>query len=387
MPVREVTTQSWVSRLAGSIKSVLVGLVLFVVAFPLLFWNEGRAVRTAKSLAEGASGVTSVGPSALDPANDGRLVHMTGNATTADVLRDDAFGVTAPAIALERRVEMYQWREKSESETRNKLGGGTETVTVYSYEKAWDASLIDSGAFKEGGHDNPPEMPFASQRWRASHVALGAFALSPEQIEKIGGEEPFPMGVDHLAELPEDLQENTKVSAGGFYIGDPSTASIGDLKVSYQAIPPHVISIVGVQQAATFAPYQAAAGDAILLVADGPHTAAGMFEAEQAANTLMTWLIRAGGFALMFFGLLMIFKPLSVFGDVIPLVGSLLGAGIGVFAFLVTLCLATVTIAIAWIAYRPLLAVGLFVVAAGAFWFLKMRGAKALKTEAQVAAV
>src|SRR4051812_752026 len=55
MTFTEHSSQSWGSRLLESIKSVLIGLVLFVVAFPLLFWNEGRAVHTAKCLAEGSS--------------------------------------------------------------------------------------------------------------------------------------------------------------------------------------------------------------------------------------------------------------------------------------------------------------------------------------------
>src|SRR5436190_1615354 len=47
------SSESWFGRIMSSIKSVLVGLVLFLAAFPLLFWNEGNAVRTAKSLEEG----------------------------------------------------------------------------------------------------------------------------------------------------------------------------------------------------------------------------------------------------------------------------------------------------------------------------------------------
>ena len=69
---RTVSSESWFSRLAGSIKSVLVGIVLFLVAFPLLIWNEGRAVQTAKSLREGASHVVSV----LLPAPGGPVIPM-----------------------------------------------------------------------------------------------------------------------------------------------------------------------------------------------------------------------------------------------------------------------------------------------------------------------
>ena len=58
-----VVTEStgWVSRLVGSIKGVLVGLVFFAGAFPLLFWNEGRAVRRAQDLEEGRGAVVLAG--------------------------------------------------------------------------------------------------------------------------------------------------------------------------------------------------------------------------------------------------------------------------------------------------------------------------------------
>ncbi len=36
---------------------MLFGLVMFVAAFPIIYWNEGRAVRTARSLTEGLGAV------------------------------------------------------------------------------------------------------------------------------------------------------------------------------------------------------------------------------------------------------------------------------------------------------------------------------------------
>jgi hypothetical protein len=46
----ESTTESWGSRLMGSIKGVAFGLLLFFAAFFVLWWNEGRSVETYKSL-------------------------------------------------------------------------------------------------------------------------------------------------------------------------------------------------------------------------------------------------------------------------------------------------------------------------------------------------
>ena len=84
----EVTSQSWFSRLGNAIKGVLLGIILFVVAFPLLWWNEGRAVKTAKGLKEAGGAVVSVSADKVDPAHDQQLVHLTAEAATEETLSD-----------------------------------------------------------------------------------------------------------------------------------------------------------------------------------------------------------------------------------------------------------------------------------------------------------
>ncbi len=96
----EVTNQSWFSRIGGAIKGIVFGVIIFIVGFPLLFWNEGRAVNRYKALKEGAGVVVSVADDKVDAANDGKLVHLTGLATTEEVLKDNEFGISATAIKL-----------------------------------------------------------------------------------------------------------------------------------------------------------------------------------------------------------------------------------------------------------------------------------------------
>jgi hypothetical protein len=50
----EVTSRSWISRIGQSIVGVLIGLVMVIASIVVLFWNERRAIQTARSLAEGA---------------------------------------------------------------------------------------------------------------------------------------------------------------------------------------------------------------------------------------------------------------------------------------------------------------------------------------------
>jgi hypothetical protein len=68
----------------------------------------------------------------------------------------------------------------------------------------------------------------------------------------------------------------------------------------------------------------------------------------------------------MLVGLNMVFRPLAVIADVLPILGSITRAGTGAIAFLLAAVLSTVTIAVAWMVYRPLLGGALLAVAVGA---------------------
>lgn len=376
--VSVTSSQSWFSRILGSIKSVLVGLALFIVAFPVLFWNEGRAVQTARSLEEGAGAVVTVPAEAVNAANEGKLVHLTGPVSTEGSLADPDLGVEAQGVKLIRVVEMYQWKEEEKSETKKKLGGGEETVTTYTYEKAWESDPIDSSSFQQtDGHQNPGDFPIQAHTVTADPVHAGAFTLSSEQIGQLSNGQSLPVTEEMLAGVPEPLASQVRVSDGRFYMGEDSASpTVGDVRISFQVVSPDTVSLVGVQTGETFAAYQAEAGDAILMVEEGNQTSAQMFQAAQSANTVLTWIVRAGGFLLMFIGLLAVFKPISVFADVVPLVGTMLGAGLGVFAFLLSAVLTVITIAIAWIFYRPLLGIILLSLALAVLFWLVSLGRK-----------
>lgn len=356
-----VTHQGWGGRLMESIKGVLVGVVLFLASFVVLFWNEGRAVTTAKSLEEGAGAVVSVQADAVDAANEGKLVHMTGEATTDETLTDPDLGVSAQAIKLARTVEMYQWKETKRSRKKKKFGGGTTTETTYNYSREWSERLIKSSSFAEArDHQNPTEMAYQSADTMAQKVTLGAFRLSDGLARKVGGGKRVQADA---AMLPAALKDQVKVASGTFYIGpNPASPAIGDLRITFTAVHPATVSLIAQQVGESFQPYKTKVGRTLELLKMGSHTADQIFEAEQAANVAMTWGIRLLGFVLMAVGLGLIANPLVVMADVIPFLGNLLGLGVALFAGAIALFLSLVTIAIAWLFYRPLLAIALIAV-------------------------
>ena len=381
---REVTSKSWLGRLGQSIKSVLVGLLLFVVAFPLLYWNESRAVRRARSLKEGASAVVSVRTDRVEAGNEGKLVHVAGNVTTSETLTDPDLGVSANAIKLIRNVEMYQWIEEQKSEEKKKVGGGSETITTYTYRKDWSDDAVDSSSFRHAaGHENPGSLPLPSQTITAESVKLGAYTLSPPVLDRLTQTVDLPVGDAQAALIPAEHAGRLHVQQGKYYLGaNPSSPEVGDARIAFSVVNPGPRSIVARQVSSTFESYPAKAGSDILLVQEGIASADAMFKAAEAANRALTWILRLAGFFLMFLGLFMVFKPIAVFGDVIPLVGTMVGAGLVVFCFLVALGLSLLTIAVSWILVRPLLGVVLLVLAGGAVFGLVKLGLKKKKARA-----
>ena len=119
----ETTKTGWTTRIGESLKGIVLGLVLVVASCIGLFWNEGRAVQTAKSLAEGESLVVDIDPGRIDPANEGKLIHVTGTMKAGTAPNDTEFGVSADGLKLVRTVEMYQWQEEQKTETRKNVGG------------------------------------------------------------------------------------------------------------------------------------------------------------------------------------------------------------------------------------------------------------------------
>ena len=382
----KVTNVSWFSRIQESLKGILIGLVLFVVSFPLLFWNEGRSVMTAKSLAEGAASVVSIKSDKVEAANDMKLVHVTGFATTNETLADPEFGISAQAIKLSREVEMYQWKEEEKRETRKKMGGGEETVSTFSYNKVWSEALIDSQRFEnQDGHVNPQEKPFEDVEKIAEHVTLEAFNLSPSLVGSIDPYISLNATEETVNKLSEGLKTRVKLQNGMYYAGnDSANPQIGDVKISFKIVKPATVSIVSKQVGSTFEPYQTKTGGTIEMLTVGVHSAEAMFAAAQQENVIITWLLRLLGLFLMFTGLCMIFKPLSVVGDVIPLVGSLLGMGISIVSGIIAFALSIITIAIAWFYYRPIVAIPLLALGIGALVGLKMLSKSKAKAPSEV---
>lgn len=373
--VTEVTHQGFFSRLSESFSGILFGVLLIVGGCYLVFWNEGNYVKHVRSLAEGRGAVVSVGAEKIDPANEGKLVHMSGQVACQPDLEDAEFAVQAgPVLELARSVEMYQWTENVTESTKKKLGGGRETTRKYSYAKDWSAKAVSSNGFKQRrGHENPAHWPYAAQQLRAQHTRLGAFEISPGSVP--GQSQPFSI----TPEMAEQAHQLGLEQDGNYlYLGhDPRHPEVGDLRIAFSVRTVDRVSAVGQQRGSQLTAYTARdGGKAVFSVVSGDVPADQMFTALEQSNHSWLWGLRFLGWFLVCAGVSKLFGPLVVMADVVPAVGDLVGTGVGLVSLASGTVLVLLVAAAGWVAARPAVGLGLLV-AAGAVTGLavfKLRG-------------
>ncbi|MEO8402413.1 MAG: TMEM43 family protein [Gammaproteobacteria bacterium] len=362
--VQEITTQSWGGRLKNALIGIIVGILLIIGAFFLIFWNEGNGLYTAQSLQQTRQALISVPSTPIEQKNNSRVIYISGMATTADILKDNLFDLSENAIQLNRQVQMYQWEENVETKSEKNMGGSETEVKSYTYVQVWSNDLINSSKFKEQAtHQNPERMPVKSKIQYAQNVTVGDFKLPENLITEISGSTVVDLSTLDVAALKEKFKKPVLHDGGNIYVGENTdTPKIGDLKIAITKVMPQTVSIIGQQTGDTLEPYMAPAGKPIILLSMGQQSSEQIIYEAESANKMLTWVLRLVSLIMMMIGIAMLMQPIVVLADVIPFLGSIVGFGTGVVAFIFGLCLWAIATAIAWFSIRPLWAIGLILI-------------------------
>lgn len=394
MAYTKKTTTSYGQRVASSSKGIGSGFLIFVAGTILLFWNEGNFVKTKKSIQEAEGNVVHVdNVSNVDPELNGKLIHATAFANTQDMLTDELFGVNEKAISISRQVEYYQYEENSHSETRDRIGGSQETVTTYTYEKTWTSQPVNSGNFEDPAYksSNFVLTTVEAKTERAQNVSFGGYKLPSFIISSISGNVPAKAGLSEgevqlwekvIAEKRNALglnADNTAaqmvhVNGNVVYFGkSPSVPDIGDVRITLSKIMPADISIIAKVSGATFEQYTAKNGKTFSRVSMGTVSADNMFAAAHSANKTWTWILRIIGFIMIISGLKSMFNILPTLLKVLPFLGNIVGAGVGLVCTVLGSAWSLIIIAISWLWYRPFIGIALLAAAIAGIWYLKKR--------------
>ena len=218
MAYKETTTVGYGTRVGNSFKAIGSGILLFCLGTALLWWNEGRAVKTEKMLDEaGSAYVEMENPNKKDASLEGELICGTAMATTEDSLVDAQFGIGANAIAIKRKVEYYQWVEHVSETKKDKLGGSEEITREYSYTKSWVSSPIQSSEFHDPAYQNRNMVltTVEDAEQYAENVSFGAYKLPESLIHSISSREGMDLAI--AEDLLKQFDKNTQAAYERFY--------------------------------------------------------------------------------------------------------------------------------------------------------------------------
>lgn len=399
MAYTETRTVGYGSRVGSSFKGIGTGFLLFVAGTALLWWNEGRVVKTDKMLNE-AEGVTVELETIdrIDPEMDGKLVYATGFATTEDSLVDAKFGVGATAIRLIRDVEYYQVMEEAHQEKKDKLGGKEEITTTYSYREGWTSRPVQSSEFHDPAYRKKNFVMTTAEReeWQAEKVKFGAFVLNQGQIGSIRGDVPVELNIDSAlkANWNKECQQVIQRQYGGksdsmklvhitdnqiYYGFSPNSPAIGDVRITYTKVMPAKVTIIAKQKDNTFTNFKAKNGKTFSTLQMGTRDAAEIYEGAHSSNHTMMWIFRLVGILMVIGGLKGVFAFIETILKVVPFVANIIGWGVGMVCTVIGIAWSLIVIALAWLFYRPLIGISLLVVAGALIWIFAFKGKDKLK--------
>ena len=359
----------------GIFGGIIAGLIFIIGGICLLWWNEGRTVKTQAGIDEAEKEFVQVTSESIDSNNEGKLIATNGDLdlSKAGELKDDEFGIKVLSAIMERTVEMYQWKETCETDDDN-----NETC---SYKKIWSEEVINSSGFTKSGYTNPSSIPYESKTYIADIVEVGAFVIPKTLIEHLDA--------DTDKKSSELLEEYTEKKDGyvvdGKYITtmtDSSSPKIGDIRISYSYNDADSVSILAVQNGNTFTEYTSKAGTTIYRIKEGIYTGKDIVIDMTNENKMMKWLLRLAGTILLMIGIASILSPIQRLANFVPLLGNVVSFATGLISFVLGLAMALVVIAVAWFRFRPLLSIILIIVVAALIVFLiTMRKKKAPVSE------
>ena len=439
MAYQEQRTTGYGTRVGNSFKAIGSGILLFCIGTALLWWNEGRAVKTEKMLDEvGGNYVEMENPNKKDASLDGEIICGTALATTEDSLSDKLFGVGAKAIALHRRVENYQWVEESNETSEDKLGGKEVTTTTYTYSKKWVSRPVESSDFKDPAYQNKNTILTTVEEddQYAENVSFGAYKLNESLIHRISSREGLDLAIneDLMKELDTSAQtayerfygmkksakqtveqpaETTVLSDSAKAVADslkavndsiiknavnkkdleyvhqagnvlyfgrvPGSPEVGDVRVTFEKVVPAKVTVMAVVDGDSFKPYKAKNGKRFQTLVMGKKSGDELIDAEKEANNMWLWLLRGLGVLLVIGGLKGIFGFLETLLKVVPFIANIFGWGVGVVCTILGVVWSLIIIAIAWLFYRPILGITLLVIAGFLTWVFAFKGKDKLK--------
>ena len=159
----------------------------------------------------------------------------------------------------------------------------------------------------------------------------------------------------------------------------PGAPEVGDVRVTFEKVVPAKVTVMAVVDGDTFKPYKAKNGKRFQTLVMGKKSGDEIIDAEKEANNMILWALRIIGIMIVIGGLKGIFGFLETILKVVPFVANIFGWGVGIVCTVIGIVWSLIVIALAWLFYRPLLGIGLLVLAGFLVWVFAFKGKDKLK--------
>jgi hypothetical protein len=323
-----VTTEGPLSQLGSSIKGVLIGLLCFIAAFPVLYCGATR-VMWNKVFKEAVP---------VEQAKSGKPAYVTGIAT-AEKIGDPPNVAVGDYLRISKTPEVYAWVEHVKEESTKERSGvaskKTTTTKTYSYALEWTS-------------DPKPITNFKSDKWQTfcQNNRLNPSVLNPTLEEKstsiyAGNCQVKGYAVDVKA---VEFYSGSRDMGSKYVKGVQGAPKLGDKRINYTAQPS------GVEY--TFA--GGVSGKSIVKFESGKETklagGTGSFDALiqslKSEDKMKGILFFFGGFILMAIGLNGMAGPITTLLEFIPFLGDL---GAGAIRVVLTIIALVISALIYWL--------------------------------------
>lgn len=345
-------------KLVGSIGGVVIGVIVFLLSFVVLFNAEGRTDYSV---------VAKKAVSVEEASGDQDFVYVTGNLLTEGQIGDDTYLLEDDYAAVDRKVEVFSWVENVKRDEND--------VKYYEYNREWVDTPPDTDKFHERrGHENY-EKEVQDLRKLAPKGFIGDYEVSMDKV-KLPSFKKLNLNDEnvYLDSYSEIIDNHVFVGYGSY--SDPD---IGDMRIGYSVVPTgDKATVFGRPDGKKIDPHHGENEKGLYRIMWGTVDDAGTKLKEEYKT--QGWMYRIGGFLMMWIGLLLIFKPLTVAFELLPFVSKLGKAAVSAVTFLVALILTTIVSTVSMVLHNPIgIAAIVVVVVGGIYWFMfnKQKTAKA----------
>lgn len=223
-------------------KTFLYGMVfLILIVLTSIGIKKYNKYYNNKSIKEIKKNTLLVSSKKINNDNNGKLVLTKGKFNT-NYLYDSLFNIKVEANNLLRHVEVYQWVQIKEVNSKGK--------TVYKYEKVWSDRIIKSKKFKNKKKINPTKKIYKSKYFNQDITTIGAFTLSKKQVKNLPCDTRLKLGTSNEPKNGFIIYDNFFTNSK-----NPEKPKIGDYRISYHYNNWEYATVLATQKGKSFTDY------------------------------------------------------------------------------------------------------------------------------------